>query len=114
MQLLKNKFKDMTKHYTEEDRHFYPSPLFIGFPYYFNNSFWAQVAAQRMSGWDERDPENPMTWKQPNRSLMRAEFSPTNFERDLVTQMLGNKVIPQEMVASEIPGFPLPEEKRPV
>lgn len=114
MELLKGKFMEMTKNYTQEDKKFFPSLLYLGLPYYWVSFYWTLAASQRLSGWDERDPANPVTWKQPNRSLMRAEFSPTNWEQGTLTSAYGHKLIDDKIVHDMVPGFPLPEDKRPV
>lgn len=113
MQLLKKKFMDLTKDYTAEDKKFFPSMMYLGFPYYMASFYWSIAASQRLSGWDERDPANPVTWKEPNRSLMRAEFSPTNWEKGSMTSAYGHKIIPDSIIRDSIPSFPLPEDKRP-
>lgn len=112
-ELLKKKFMDMTKDYTAEDKKFFPSIKYMGPPYYFSGWYWTIAADQRLSGWDLKDPANPVMWREPNRALMRAEFSPTNWEKSLMTSALGAKSIPDEIVRDELPGFPLPEDKRP-
>ncbi|ORC92095.1 uncharacterized protein TM35_000043090 [Trypanosoma theileri] len=112
-QLLKGKFMELTKDYTAEDKKFFPSLLYLGIPTYMNSFYWAMAASQRLSGWDEKDPKNPMMWREPNRALMRSEFSPTNWERGTMTNAIGHKLIPDEIVYDMVPGFPLPEDKRP-
>ncbi|EPY31955.1 hypothetical protein STCU_03068 [Strigomonas culicis] len=114
MQLLKQKFMELTKDYTTEDKKFFPSIMYLGFPYYMASYYWSMAASARLSGWDERDPQNPVMWKEPNRSLMRAEFAPTNWEKGTMTSSYGHKIIPDEIVHDMVPGFPLPEDKRPV
>ncbi|RNF00351.1 NADH dehydrogenase [Trypanosoma conorhini] len=112
-QLLKSKFMELTKDYTAEDKKFFPSLLYLGVPTYMNSFYWTMAASQRLSGWDEKDPANPIMWHEPNRALMRSEFSPTNWERGTMTNATGHKLIPDEIVHDMVPGFPLPEDKRP-
>ncbi|KAG8343854.1 putative NADH ubiquinone oxidoreductase B18 subunit (NDUFB7) [Trypanosoma vivax] len=112
-QLLKAKFMELTKDYTAEDKKFFPSLLHLGSPVYMSSFYWTMAASQRLSGWDEKDPANPMMWREPNRALMRSEFSPTNWERGIMTNATGHKLIPDEVVFDMVPGFPLPEDKRP-
>ena len=113
LQLLKSKFMELTKDYTAEDKKFFPSILYLGIPYYMPSFYWNLATSQRLSGWDEKDPANPTMWREPNRSLMRSEFSPTNWEKGTMTSAYGHKNIPDEIVHDMVPGFPLPEDKRP-
>jgi hypothetical protein len=112
--LLKQKFREYSKDYTEEEKRFFPSGKYMGAPFFSLAPYWSMVAGQRLSGWDEKDPQNPLYWKEPNRALMRAEFSPTNWERGMMTSAFGQKIITDEIVAQDVPCFPLPEDKRPV
>lgn len=114
LELLKTKFMELTKDYTAEEKRFFPCLKYMGPPYFVNSFYWSVAASQRLSGWDEKDPANPTMWREPNRSLMRSEFSPTNWEKGLMTNALGTKLIPDEIAHDMVPGFPLPEDKRPV
>ena len=111
--LLKNRFMELTKDYTKQDKRFFPDGIHISNPYKVWNVYQSMAASMRLSGWDESDPQNPIMWKEPNRALMRSEFQPNNWERSLLTTHLGHKLIPPEIVEEEIPSFPLPEDKRP-
>lgn len=112
-ELLKNKFIEMTKNYTSEDKKFFPSKMHIHQPTYWSGPFSTMVASMRTSGWDERDPKFPLMGKEPNRALMRTEFTPTLIEEKTAYLALGAKLMQQEVLESEVPGFPLPESKRP-
>lgn len=112
-QLLKSKFMDLTKDYTAEDKRFFPNMRYIGWPTYFSSWYWTLASSQRLSGWDEKDPANPTMWREPNRALMRAEFNPTNWEKGVMTVALGPKIVDDDVAHDMIPGFPLPEDKRP-
>lgn len=111
--LLKNRFMQLTKDYTAQDRTFFPNGAHCLNPARVWNMFNSYAASMRLSGWDENDPANPMMWREPNRALMRSEFQPTNWERSLITTHLAHKVLPPELAVEEMPSFPLPENKRP-
>lgn len=112
-QQLKQKFIELTKDYTTEEKHFFPDIQFCTVPYTLHSYFWLAAASGRLCGWDEKDPANPMWWREPNRAMMRTEFMPTNFEKKLATSALGCKILPPDIVETELPVFPLPEERRP-
>lgn len=114
LELLKQKFMDLTKDYTNEDRRFFPSGQYIGMPTYFPNWIRSQIASARLAGLHEQDPLNMLMDKTPNRALMRSEFTQTNFEKELSYQAYGSRYVPREYTVNELPSFPLPEEKRPV
>lgn len=112
--LLKTKFLEMTADYTEEDKRFFPNTTGAGpWVHQLQSHYWGLAGAARLSGWDENDPANPMMWNQPNRALMRTEFSPTNFEQSAITHALFEKELPAAVMLKEVPGFSLPEDKRP-
>jgi hypothetical protein len=112
--LLKTRWIEITKDYTKEDKSFWPDGMYVANAFKLWNQFFNNAASMRLSGWDEKDPNNPMMWKEPNRALMRTEFQPNNWERSLVTTHLGHKLIPPEVVEAEMgKEFPLPEDKRP-
>lgn len=113
-ELLKKKFMELTKDYTTEDKKFFPSLKHMGQPWFMTSFYWTMAATMRLSGWDDKDPSNPAMWREPNRALMRSEFSPTNWEKGLLTTALGGKNIGDEIVHDMMPQFPLPENKRPV
>ena len=112
-QLLKDRFMELTKDYTDEDKTFFPDQQYFSIPYTFNWWFWAFAASARTAGFDENDPRNPVMNKEPNRAMMRAEFNPTNYERRLSTQQLGLKMFDKATIDEELPTFPLPDEAKP-
>lgn len=112
-QLLKDKFIELTKNFTEEDKKFFPSQNYMSFPYHMTSHFWSLAASARMAGFDDADPHNPVLNRQPNRALMRAEFMPSNWETKMANSVLGYKILPTAMVKEALSEFPLPEEKRP-
>lgn len=111
-QLIKDRFMELTKDYTQEDREFFPDQQYHSIPYSFNGFYWAWAASARLAGWDDQDPENRAMDKTPNRAMMRSEFCPTNFERKIGTAAMGNKVFPPEAMEEALPEFPLPDEKK--
>eukprot|EP00742_Colponemidia_sp_Colp-10_P024052 GILJ01028769.1.p1 GENE.GILJ01028769.1~~GILJ01028769.1.p1 ORF type:complete len:209 (-),score=18.51 GILJ01028769.1:182-769(-) len=113
-ELLKTKFMALTKDYTNEDKRFFPSGQYIGLPTYFTGWMRSQIASQRLGGLHDQDPANMLMSNQPNRALMRGEFSKTNYEREITYQAYGSRYAPQEYVLEHLPEFPLPEDKRPV
>lgn len=113
MQLLKSKYMELTKDFTAEEKKFFPSLIYLGIPFYFTPYNWSTVASQRLSGWDEKDPNNLVMWREPNCSLMRSEFSPTNREKGTMSSAHGHKLVPDEIMRDMAPGFPLQEDKRP-
>ena len=45
---------------------------------------------------------------------MRSEFAPSNWEYAAVTNVMCKfKNLPKEWVENDLPGYPLPEDKRP-
>ena len=113
--LLKQKFQQVTKDYTTDDKNFFPTMKGIFFPYYFHGYYWSIAAASRLeSGMDDNDPQNPLMNREPNRAMMRAEFNPTRFEKGVVSSNgMTHKLLPRDIVEEEVPSFPLPEGKRP-
>lgn len=108
--LVKNRFLEYAKDYTEEDKAYFPSLEHV-FPYYLGTPWTSITTSALASGWDENDPANPMTWREPNRALWRAQFNPTNWERTVSYQALGLKITPQDVVRKHLPSFPLPNTK---
>jgi len=111
--LLKRRFIELTKNYTNEDKKFFPTGHFARTGEMIWPNYSNLALSMRMCGWDEKDPANPLFWKEPNRVLMRTEFSPTNWERGIMTSSFGHKLIDNELIEKELPGMPLPESLRP-
>ena len=114
LEILKKKWIEYTKDYTDSDKMFFHSGTNVSLRMLHRDIYWPVVFEMRLLGMDEKDPRNNLMNKQPNRALMRAEFSPTNWERGLMTSSFGHKLIDDELVHKEMPMFPLPEENRPV
>ena len=112
-QLLKERYMDLTKDYTQEDKRFFPDSQYVSTPYSYTGWFWLEAASARLAGMDELDPQNPLMNREPNRAMMRCEFTPSSFERKMQTSMFGHKIFDPELVEDEIGTYPLPEEKRP-
>jgi hypothetical protein len=108
------RFKELTADYTDEDKNFFPSRNYISIPYSYNMWYWSNATSMRLSGWDEKDPKNPVWWREPNRAMMRAEFSPTNWEDRITTAVFGIKLIPGQVVDKELGEFPIADHKKPV
>lgn len=113
-QLLKERFMELTKDYTTEDKRFFPDSQYVSAPYQYTGWFWTEAASARLAGWDELDPQNPLMNREPNRAMMRSEFNPTFWERKMQTSMFGHKIFEQTMVEEAgLYEFPLAEDKRP-
>lgn len=113
-ELLKSKFMALTKDYTNEDKRFFPSGQYISMPTYFTGWMRSQIASARLGGLHDQDPINMLMNNEPNRALMRGEFSKTNYEREITYQAYGTRYTPQDYVVDQMPEFPLPEDKRPI
>lgn len=114
MELLKSKFMALTKDYTNEERRFFPSGQYVHMPTYFTSWLRNQVTSARLSGMHDQDPLNMFMSNTPNRALMRSEFGKTSYESELSFQALGGRYVPRETTVTELPTFPLPEDKRPL
>lgn len=112
LELLKTRFMELTRDYTAEDRKFFPTFKTGILPYYLPTIYWALAAQWRTSGWDERDPRNPIMNREPNRALMRSEFHPTSVEASWATSD-NQRIVPDDVIFNAAPGYPLPENKRP-
>jgi hypothetical protein len=112
-QLLKEKFMDLTKDYTHEEKHFFPDQQYISIPWTFHSWFWAFAASARMAGFDDADPKNPVMGREPNRAMMRVEFNPNNFEKRWLTSVHGMKLFDPDFIKEELGEYPLPDNKKP-
>eukprot|EP00760_Papus_ankaliazontas_P038827 PhM_4_TR9343/c0_g1_i1/m.17386 len=110
--LLKTKFLHLTKDYTKNEKTFFPNQDLTGFPYQPYNYFWAYAASARLSGWDENDPANPMTWREPNRARMRALFPATLYEKEMLSSTMGFRLLPSKVVDEEL-NYPVDPEYKP-